>query len=103
VGLHSFLTDVASESFYKQFESLCDAIIDFQSRQIGDSIEHRVRASAVRGRPYDPRWRRLKSLDKGEVTLADQFVFFQCAGIGMKCVCAHQYRPPPPPPRLIIG
>ena len=71
VALHSLVTGVASEAFSRQFESLCDGIIDFKSEDRSGEIQQHVRVSAMRGKPYDSRWHRLKLLDNGEVILAD--------------------------------
>ncbi len=72
VVLHSLVAGVCSDAFYKQFESLCDGIIDFKNEERDDKqIEQFVRVRMMRGRTYDSRWRRLRLLDNGEVTLAD--------------------------------
>ena len=67
--LHSSVTGAYSENFYRQFESICDGIIDFRSREENGMIEHYVRWRATRGKPLDSRWRRLRLSDDGEVTL----------------------------------
>jgi KaiC/GvpD/RAD55 family RecA-like ATPase len=72
VVLHSLLTGVASDVFYRQFESLCDGIIDFRSEERGDQIEHLVRVRLVRGRTCDSRWRRLRVLEDSRVAFADK-------------------------------
>ena len=71
VVLLSLVKGVASPPFYKQFESLCDGIIDFKSEERENELQHHVRIRSLRGRGYDSRWRRLRLLDNGEVTLAD--------------------------------
>ncbi len=71
VVLHSLLLGVTSDAFYKQFESLCDGIIDFKSEGRSGQIEHYLRVRLIQGKPYDSRWRQLKILENGEVTLAD--------------------------------
>jgi len=71
VSLNSLVKGVASTAFHKQFESLADGIIDFKSEEREDSIEHYVRVRSLRGKAYDPRWRRLRLLENAEVTLAD--------------------------------
>ncbi len=72
VVLHSLVAGVYSDAFYKQFESICDGIIDFKSEENDDrQIEHFVRVRMMRGRTYDSRWRRLRLLDNGEVTLTE--------------------------------
>ncbi len=72
VFLHSLVAGVCSDAFYKQFESICDGIIDFKNEERDDKqIEHFVRVRMVRGKSYDSRWHRLRLQDNGEVALAD--------------------------------
>jgi len=71
VVIHALLKDVASSSFYKQYESLFEGIIDFKSEEQENKLQHYVRVRSLRGRGYDSRWRRLRLLDNGEVTIAD--------------------------------
>jgi KaiC/GvpD/RAD55 family RecA-like ATPase len=71
IMLHSLVAEVYSEPFYKQFESLCDGIIDFRSQEQAGQIKHAVRVRAMRGRAFDSRWRGLRLLDNGEVAFAD--------------------------------
>jgi len=71
IMIHSLVAGVYSDTFYKQFESLCDGIIDFRSQEIGGEIEHNVRIRAMRSRTFDSRSRRLRLLDTGEVVLAE--------------------------------
>lgn len=71
ISLISFVAGVASESFYKKFEAMCDGIIDFKSEEKEGRVEQFVRVGVMRGRPYESRWRPLRLLDNGEVTLAD--------------------------------
>jgi KaiC/GvpD/RAD55 family RecA-like ATPase len=70
VMFHSLVAGVYSEAFYRQFESLCDGIIDFRSQEQGGRIEHNVRVRAMRGRSFDSQWRQLRLAD-GAVALAD--------------------------------
>ena len=65
----AILRDVASPSFYKQYESLCDGIIDFKSEERENEFQHYVRVRSLRGRGCDSRWRKLRLSDSGEVTL----------------------------------
>jgi KaiC/GvpD/RAD55 family RecA-like ATPase len=71
VVLNSLVTGVASDSFYRLMESNVDGIIEFKTKDTGDSIEQRVRARLMRGSSYDTNWHRLRLLDNGEVTIAN--------------------------------
>ena len=68
VFLFSALVGAYSEAFYKQFESLCDGIIEFEREETGE-LRNIVRVKAMRGRKYDPQWHRLMVGDNLEVTL----------------------------------
>ncbi len=69
VMIQALLKGVASSSFYKQYESLCDGIIDFKSEERENELQHYVRVRSLRGRGCDSRWRKLRLSDNGEVTL----------------------------------
>jgi KaiC/GvpD/RAD55 family RecA-like ATPase len=69
VVVHAILKGIASPSFYKQYESLCDGIIDFKSEERENEFQHFVRIRSLRGRGCDSQWRKLRLSDKGEVTL----------------------------------
>ncbi len=71
VNIYSLLTNVASTSFYKQYESLSDGIIDFKSEERENELQHYVRMRSLRGRGCDSRWRKLRLSDNGEVTLVE--------------------------------
>jgi KaiC/GvpD/RAD55 family RecA-like ATPase len=68
---HSFAAGVASDTFYKNVESLCDGIFDLRSREEGGKVEHYLRVRTMRGKAHDSRWRRLKMTDNGEVALGN--------------------------------
>jgi KaiC/GvpD/RAD55 family RecA-like ATPase len=68
---NSLMKGAASDAFTKQFELLSDVIIDIKTQEREERIEHVLRVRALRGRPYDSRWRRLRLLSNGEVALAD--------------------------------
>lgn len=70
VMVHSLVTRVHSEAFYAQLESWHDGIIDVKCEEREGRLEHYIRMRIVRGKPCDSRWRQLKMLDNGEVTLA---------------------------------
>jgi KaiC/GvpD/RAD55 family RecA-like ATPase len=69
--VHSLVTGVYSDSFCRQWESLCDGIIEFKSEERDAAIKHFVRVRTMRGKSYDSRWHQLELLQNGEVTMAD--------------------------------
>jgi class 3 adenylate cyclase len=69
IMIHSLVAGAYSEGFYKQFESLCDGIIDFKSQDMGGKMEHSVRIRAMHGRTFDSSWRQLRLVNSGEVIL----------------------------------
>ena len=66
---HSVMMGIASDSFYKQFESLCDGIIEFRSSDEGGQVVHFARVRTLRGMSSDNRWRRLQLHNNGSVTI----------------------------------
>lgn len=66
---HSVMMGIASDSFYKQFESLCDGIIEFRSSDEGGQVEHFARVRTLRGTSSDNRWRKLELHNDGSVTI----------------------------------
>lgn len=66
---HSVMMGIASDSFYKQFESLCDGIIEFRSGDEGGQVEHFARVRTLRGMSSDNRWRKLELQNDGSVTI----------------------------------
>ncbi len=69
IMIHSLVAGAYSERFYKQFELLCDGIVDFRTEEVGGKMEHAVRIRAMRGRTYDSSWKRLQLMDNCEVAL----------------------------------
>jgi KaiC/GvpD/RAD55 family RecA-like ATPase len=69
VLFHSLLTGIASDSFYRQFETMCDGIIDFRSIEEEERVEHYFRVRTMRGKAPDSRWQHLVLLSNGEVKL----------------------------------
>jgi len=57
----------ASETFYRNFEALCDGIIDLRSLEEEGRFEHYARVRTIRGTSSDSRWRRLQLMETGEV------------------------------------
>jgi len=70
-AFHSVATGLFSDSFYKQFESFCDGIIDFRSREEEEAMVHLMRVRAMRGKTYDSKWHRLEVLNTGQVLLSN--------------------------------
>ena len=71
VNVYTILKGIATPSFYKQYESLSDGIIDFKSEEQENALQHYVRIRSLRGRGCDSRWRRLRLSEDGEVTLVE--------------------------------
>ena len=69
--IHSLMSGITSESFYKQYVAFYDGIIDFKSEEREGRMQQIVRVRMMRGRNYDTRWHKLQILDNGEVTLLD--------------------------------
>ncbi len=65
--LNSLTTGVHTASFYNQFETFCDGILDFRSREEEHGMEHYFRVRTIRGKPHDSRWRHLRLLENGRV------------------------------------
>jgi KaiC/GvpD/RAD55 family RecA-like ATPase len=68
-ALHSVVTGVWSESFYKQFEAQSDGVIDFKTEEDDGQLENYVRVRSLRGKSCDSRWRHLHLSENGEVVL----------------------------------
>jgi KaiC/GvpD/RAD55 family RecA-like ATPase len=69
VLFHSLLNGIASDAFYRQYENLCDGIIDFKSIEEEEQVKHYFRVRTMRGKKSDSRWQHLLLLNNGEVTL----------------------------------
>ena len=65
--LHAAVTGVYSDTFYSQFEALCDGVIEFRGREEKGQIEQYMRVRTIRGKPHDSRWRHLRLLENGGV------------------------------------
>ena len=62
-------TGVASDSFYRKFESLCDGIIDCRTREESGRIEQYIRVRAMSGHVFDSRWQHVTISENGRVRL----------------------------------
>ncbi len=68
-AFHAVVTGVWSESFYKQFETQCDGVIDIRSEESNEQLENFIRIRSLRGKACDSHWRHLRLKDNGEVVL----------------------------------
>jgi class 3 adenylate cyclase/tetratricopeptide (TPR) repeat protein len=66
-AIHSAAAGIFSDSFYRQFESFCDGIIDIRAQERGSKIVHSIRVRVARGASHDSTWRELRLLANGEV------------------------------------
>lgn len=71
VQLNAILKGVASDSFYRQLESMAGGIVDFRSGESEGKVENYMRVRAMVGKAFDSRWHRLLLQENGEVALAD--------------------------------
>ena len=62
-AFHSVVAGVWSDSFYKQFESQCDGVIDFKAEEDEGQLENYVRVRSIRGKTCDSKWRHLRLED----------------------------------------
>jgi len=67
----SLATRIASDSFYRQLELVCDGILDFKNKEEEGQLAHYLRVRAMRGKSFDSRWRKLQVSERGEVTFAE--------------------------------
>jgi KaiC/GvpD/RAD55 family RecA-like ATPase len=81
--IHSFVTGIASETFYRNFEALCDGIFDMRSLEEQGSIQHYARARTMRGTVSDTRWRRLQLSNNGRVQVDSSPAKVQESNIGL--------------------
>lgn len=65
--VYALMRAVHSKSFYRHFEYIADAVLDFRSRESEGRMEHVVRVRSLRGKACDSRWRLLSVTAKGEV------------------------------------
>ncbi len=79
--IHALVVGVASDSFYKHVESMCEGIFDLRSREEHGQMEHYLRARTMRGGTHDSRWRSLRVSDSGEVILGRSLSKAQELGI----------------------
>src|SRR5215470_17683824 len=81
--IHSFVRGVASDTFYRNFEALCDGIFDLRSLEEEGSIQHYARARTMRGTVSDTRWRRLQLSNTGRVQIESSPAKVQDSNIGL--------------------
>ena len=81
--IHSFVRGIASETFYRNFEALCDGIFDMRSMEEHGSIQHYARARTIRGTVSDTRWRRLQLSNNGHVQIDNDPAKVQESNIGL--------------------
>lgn len=67
IMLNSITLGVHTEAFYRQFESLCDGIIEFRSQEESGRIQQLVRTKVLRGKAYDSTWHQIEMLENGAV------------------------------------
>jgi class 3 adenylate cyclase len=57
----------ATERFYRQFESMCDAILELQAAEIDGKIRQRLRVKTFHGQSFDSQWHLLAEDPSGGV------------------------------------
>ncbi len=67
--LNALSLGVASEGFYRQFEALCDGILELRAVEESGRIEQKLRVKAFHGKQFDSRWHRVRASDSGEAEL----------------------------------
>ncbi len=68
----AFPTGIASQTFLRKFETLCDGIIDLKVEESGGQLRSLLRIRTLRGRSFDSAWHPLRLEGSGRVTLGDQ-------------------------------
>lgn len=68
--IHAFVTGIASPTFYKNRETVADAIVDIKAEDKRGKLEHYIRLRALRGTKFDSTWRRIELFGKNQVRLA---------------------------------
>jgi class 3 adenylate cyclase len=69
VLINAVSTGVASDSFYRKFESLCDGIIDCRTREEAGEVEQYIRLRSMSGRGHDSHWQHATITENGRVRL----------------------------------
>lgn len=83
IVLHSFLTQVASETFYRWFLSHCDGILELKSlEEEGGQVQHYIRIRTIRGTSCDSRWRNVHLESNGQIAVDQNPVKTKELGIG---------------------
>ena len=67
--LHSLVTGVASDSFYRKTEAMADAVIDISTKEVRGRLENYVRLRVLRGVKFDSSWHRVELTSNGEIAV----------------------------------
>ena len=67
--VNALLIGVSTEGFYKQFEAMCDGIIDCRTQEENGKVENYVRVRTMHGKSFDSRWQHVKVMDDGRMSL----------------------------------
>jgi TolB-like protein/pimeloyl-ACP methyl ester carboxylesterase/KaiC/GvpD/RAD55 family RecA-like ATPase/Tfp pilus assembly protein PilF len=68
-AIHSVAAGMFSDGFYRQFESFCDGVIDFRTKEEEEQIGHYMRLRFARGATHDSGWKRIGLVVDGEVEI----------------------------------
>ena len=81
--IHSFVTGIASDTFYRNFEAMCDGIFDLRSQEEAGSFQHYARARTMRGTAINTRWWRLELGSNGQVHVDSSTAKMEEPNIGL--------------------
>jgi KaiC/GvpD/RAD55 family RecA-like ATPase len=69
VAFLGFVRGIHSESFYKQFESDADGVIDLRVMERDEEAKNLLRIRSLKGQPHDARWHEIQIKRNGEASL----------------------------------